>query len=43
MTSGYELKVLDGINNSELWMIRTTLGHDLRVLDIMKISRLWLI
>ena len=30
-----ELKALDAMNNSELWVTCSTLGHDLRALDAM--------
>ena len=35
MTLGCELKALDAMNNSELWVTCSTLGHDLRTLDAM--------
>ena len=40
MTLGRELKALDSMNNSELWMACSTLGHDLKVLDAMNNSKL---
>ena len=35
MTSGDELKALDGMNKSGLWLARMTSGFELRVLDPM--------
>ena len=35
MTLCHELKALDAMNSSELWMTCSTLGHDLRALDAM--------
>ena len=35
MTLGCELKVVDAMNNSGLWMTCSTLGHELRALDAM--------
>ena len=43
MTKGCELRALDVMNNSRLWMTGTTPGHELRALDAMNNSRLWLI
>ena len=40
MTLGRELKALDSMNNSELWMACSTLGHDLKALDAMNNSKL---
>ena len=34
MTQGCELRALDVMNNSVLWMIGTTLGHELKALNI---------
>ena len=34
--SGCELKVLDAMNYSWLWLIRKSLGHENRALDSMK-------
>nr|CAN62241.1 hypothetical protein VITISV_006053 [Vitis vinifera] len=42
MTRGCELKDLDAMNNSGLWMIRTTLGGELRVLNVMNRSGLYI-
>ena len=42
MTMDCELKALDAMNKSGLWMIGATLGHELRALDAMNSSRLWL-
>ena len=41
MTQGRELRALDVMNNSGLWIIEITLGHELRALDAMNNSRLW--
>ena len=43
MTQGRELKALNVMNNSGLWMIAMIPGHELRALDAMNSSRLWLI
>ena len=43
MTKGCELRALDVMNNSGLWMTGTTPGHELKALDAMNNSRLWLI
>ena len=42
MTPGRELKALDAMNSSRLWLKLTTLGHELRALDAMNNSWLWL-
>ena len=42
MTLCHELKALDAINSSKLWMTSTILGRGLRALDAMNKSRLWL-
>ena len=34
MTLGHELKALDAMNKSKLWMACSTLGHDLKALDV---------
>ena len=41
MTQGRELKALNVMNNSGLWMIAMIPGHELRALDAMNSSRLW--
>ena len=43
MTLCHELKALDAMNSSELWMTCSTLGHDLRALDAMNNSELLII
>ena len=43
MTLSHELKALNAMNNSKLWMICSTLGHDLRALDAMNNSELLII
>ena len=43
MTQGHELRALDVMNNSSMWMTGTTPTHELMALDAMKNSRLWLI
>ena len=42
MTPGHELKALDVINNSRLWMISMTQGHEFRDLVVMNNSGLWM-
>ena len=37
---GYELKALNAMNNSGLWMIWTTLGCELKALEAMNTSEL---
>ena len=37
---GYELKALNAMNYSRLWLTRMTLGHELRALNAMNNSRL---
>ena len=41
-TLSRELRALDVMNNSGLWMKSTTLGHDIRALDAMNKSELYL-
>ena len=43
MTSGHELRALNVMNNTKLWMICTCLGHELKDLDAMKSLGLWMI
>ena len=43
MTSGYEIRSLNAMNNIGLWMICTSLGRDLKDLDAMKSLGLWMI
>ena len=43
MTLGHELKALDSMNSSELWMTSSTLGHDLKALDAKNNSKLLII
>ena len=43
MTIGHELKALDAMNNSKLWMSCCTMGHDLRTPDAMNNSELLII
>ena len=38
MTSGCELRALDAMNNSGLWLTLTTSGHKLKALDAMNNS-----
>ena len=40
MILGHELKALDAMNSSGLWMTQTTLNHELRVVDDMNDSGL---
>ena len=35
MTLGFDLKALDVMNNSGLWLRRTTPSHELKALDAM--------
>ena len=42
MNSCYELRALDSMNISRLWMTCATLGHELKALDTMYRSGLWL-
>ena len=42
MTLGRELKGLDAMNISRLWMTSTTLDHELKFLDAMNSYRLWM-
>ena len=34
-SGSYELKTINAMNNSKLWVIWTILGYELRVLDVM--------
>ena len=43
MTLCGELKALDAMNNSKLWMSCCTMGHDLRTPDAMNNSELLII
>ena len=43
MTSGHELRALNAVNNTGLWMICTSLGRELKDLDAIKSLRLWMI
>ena len=43
MTLGHELKALDSMNSSDLWMTCSTLGHDLKALDAKNSSKLLII
>ena len=38
---GRELKALNAMNNSRMWMTRMTPGRELRVLDAMKSLWVW--
>ena len=38
----HELKSLDGMNNSRLWMICTILGRELKDLNVISCLRLWM-
>ena len=40
---GRELKSLNAMNNSRLWMTLMTPGHELRAIDPMISSRSWMI
>ena len=40
---GCELRALDAMNNSRLWMALTKLGRPLKVLNAMKSRGLWMI
>ena len=40
MTMGRELRALDDMNNSRLWMTRATQGRELKALDAMNSSGL---
>ena len=42
MTSCHELKVLNVMNNSRLWMSSRTPSHELKSLDVRKSSGLWM-
>ena len=42
MTLGRELRSLDAMNRSGLWITWATLGRELRVIAAMNRSRLWL-
>ena len=43
MILGRELKTLNAMNSSRLWMTRTTPGCELRALEAMNNSGLWMI
>ena len=43
MVLGHELRSLNAMNSSMLWMIHTILGHELEDLDAMNKSGLWMI
>ena len=43
MTSGHELKALNVVDNTRLWMICMSLGRKLNDLDTMKSLGLWMI
>ena len=43
MTLGHELRSLDVMNNSMLWVIYTILGHELKDLDVLNKLGLWMI
>ena len=43
ITLSRELKALDALNNSRLWMTWVTPGHEPMALDAMKSSELWMI
>ena len=36
MTLGHELRALNAMNDTRLWMICMSLGHELKDLDVMK-------
>ena len=40
-TLSCELKALDAMKNSRIWMTRATIGRDLWALDAMISSKLW--
>ena len=40
---GRELKALDAMNNSSLWMTRVTPSDELKALDAINNSELWMI
>ena len=40
MTEGHELKALDAMNNSSLWMTRATPSDELKALDAINILKL---
>ena len=42
MTLGRELRALDAMNNSGLWITWATMGRELRALDAMNNVGLWL-
>ena len=43
MTLSLELKAIDVMNNSGLWMTGVTLGRELKAMDAMNNSGLWMI
>ena len=43
MTLSRELRTLDDMNNSGLWMICATLSHELKAMDAMNSSTLWMV
>ena len=43
MTPSRELRALDDMNSSRLWMKRATQGGELKVLDAIYNSELWMI
>ena len=43
MTLGCDLRALDVMNSSRLWMIYATLGHEIKVVDALNGSTLWVI
>ena len=42
MTPGHEVRALDPINHSKLWMTRMTQGRKLRALDVRNSLGLWM-
>ena len=42
MTHGHEVRALDAMNKSRLWMNGMTLGCELSTLDAMNNLRLWM-
>ena len=42
MTPVHEIRPLDSMNNSWLWMTSATLGHKTKALDAMKSLELWM-
>ena len=43
MTLGHELRPLDAMNNSLLWLTLTTLDREIKALDVVNSSRLSMI